>query len=336
MSQADITRLVVGEAFTLNLGKAVGQGPRGSDLTKTLQWRDGKWQGATTLLSRIAPKKRSRLLVLTARGTQPATTRFAALAGAAAVLALAGFAIGLVLRQEPPSQATLPPAVQQEPVALPVVKQGESVRTLDEPFQAGAQEKLQVIQTHEGPMPQGEGAALPIGAPGAPAEPVATAQPAQAAALPIGLPKPEPSPLPSSKKTAPAALPAKAPASEPHPAPKESAKASNEPKPPAVILDVTDEKTRKPAVPQPSAPAVDNAAQATAADAKPAPAQQANPGRGLLAITPDGKFAVFTDPATRLPKQFKIGDKLPSGDTIKSIDVKQGKVLAGAKEYTLE
>jgi hypothetical protein len=277
-------------------------------------------------LSRIAPKKRSRLLVLTARGTQPATTRVAALAGAAAVLALAGFAIGLVLRQEPPSQATLPPAMQQEPDALPVVKQGESVRTLDEPFQAGAQEKLQVIQTHEGPMPQGEGAALPIGAPGAPAEPVATAQPAQAAALPIGLPKPEPSPLPSSKKTAPAA----------HQVPKESAKASNEPKPPAVILDVTDEKTRKPAVPQPSAPAVDNAAQATAADAKPAPGQQANPGRGLLAITPDGKFAVFTDPATRLPKQFKIGDKLPSGDTIKSIDVKQGKVLAGAKEYTLE
>ena len=33
---------------------------------------------------------------------------------------------------------------------------------------------------------------------------------------------------------------------------------------------------------------------------------------------------------------FKVGDKLPSGDTIKAIDAKTGKVSTGAKEYTLE
>ena len=51
---------------------------------------------------------------------------------------------------------------------------------------------------------------------------------------------------------------------------------------------------------------------------------------------PDGKSAVFTDPTTRLPKQFKVGDKLTGGDTIKSIDAVQGKVIAGTKEYSLD
>ena len=53
-------------------------------------------------------------------------------------------------------------------------------------------------------------------------------------------------------------------------------------------------------------------------------------------VSPDGKSAVFTDPTTRLPKQFKVGDKLTGGDTIKSIDAVQGKVIAGTKEYSLD
>jgi len=59
-------------------------------------------------------------------------------------------------------------------------------------------------------------------------------------------------------------------------------------------------------------------------------------GAGLVAITPDGKVAVFTNPKTRLPEQFKVGDQLQGGDVIRSIDLKQGKVLTSAKEYTLD
>ncbi|MDR7097574.1 hypothetical protein [Hydrogenophaga laconesensis] len=330
MSQADITRLVVSEAFTLNLGQAVGQGLSASDHTNTLQWRDGKWQGATTLLSRITLKKRSRLLVLKARGTTRVTTRVTTLAGAALALALAGIAIGVLLRQDEPAQASLSPTIPQEPAALPVLKMAESVRTLDEPFQPSAQDKLLVIQTHEGPVPKANSADLPIGAP------AAAAQPDQVAALPIGLPKAEPSPLPSTKRAEPVAQSAKTPSSETPKASKDAPKASNEPKPPAVILDVTEERTPKPAGPQPSAPAAGKAAPASVVEPRAASAQPTAQGKGLLAITPDGKYAVFTDTATRLPKQFKIGEKLPNGDMIKSIDVKQGKVFAGAKEYSLE
>ncbi|QHE89383.1 hypothetical protein [Hydrogenophaga sp. BPS33] len=314
----------------MNLGEAVGQGTSASDLTKTLQWRDGKWQGTTTLLSRIGPKKHSRLLVLKARGIKPVTTRVTTLACAAVALALAGISIGVLLRQEEPAQASLSPANQHEPAALPVVKMGEGMRTLDEPFQPNGQDKLQVIQTQEGPVPQENSAGLPIGVP------AAAAQPNQVSALPIGLPKAEPSPLPSNKRADPVAQSAKTPSSESSKATKEAAKASNEPKPPAVILDVMEERAPKPAGQQPGAPAGSKLAPPSLGDPKAAPAQQTTTGRGLLAITPDGKSAVFTEAATRLPKQFKIGDKLPSGDTIKSIDVKQGKVFAGAKEYSLE
>lgn len=59
-------------------------------------------------------------------------------------------------------------------------------------------------------------------------------------------------------------------------------------------------------------------------------------GTGLIAITPDGKLAVFTNPKTRLPQQFKIGDQLPGGDIVRSIDAKAGKVVSSSKEYSFE
>lgn len=60
------------------------------------------------------------------------------------------------------------------------------------------------------------------------------------------------------------------------------------------------------------------------------------PTVGLIAITPDGKTAVFTNPTTKLPQPFKIGEQLPSGETIRSIDTKAGKVATSAKEYSLD
>ena len=48
------------------------------------------------------------------------------------------------------------------------------------------------------------------------------------------------------------------------------------------------------------------------------------------------KVAVFTNPKTKLPQQFKIGEQLPGGDTIRSIDAKEGKVVTSMKEYSLD
>jgi hypothetical protein len=62
----------------------------------------------------------------------------------------------------------------------------------------------------------------------------------------------------------------------------------------------------------------------------------AQAGSGLVAITPDGKLAVFTNPKTQLPQQFTLGEQLPGGDTIRFIDAKEGKVVSSTKEYSLE
>lgn len=59
-------------------------------------------------------------------------------------------------------------------------------------------------------------------------------------------------------------------------------------------------------------------------------------GAGLVALTPDGKFALFTNSQTRLPEKYGIGDKLPSGETIKAIDKASGKVDTDGKQYRLE
>jgi hypothetical protein len=45
---------------------------------------------------------------------------------------------------------------------------------------------------------------------------------------------------------------------------------------------------------------------------------------------------VFTNPKTRLPEQFKVGDQLPNGETVRSVDYKEGRVLTSSKEYSLE
>lgn len=57
---------------------------------------------------------------------------------------------------------------------------------------------------------------------------------------------------------------------------------------------------------------------------------------GLVAMGPDGKSALFTNPRTRIPTKFVVGEKLPNGETIKSIDKANGKVVTDVKEYQLE
>lgn len=56
----------------------------------------------------------------------------------------------------------------------------------------------------------------------------------------------------------------------------------------------------------------------------------------LVALTPDGKSAIFADPTTRLPTQFKIGQRLPNGETLVGVSVTTGKATTSSKEYTLD
>jgi len=331
MSQADITRLVVGEPFTLGMGRAVGQSIKSSDVSRALQWRDGKWQGQKSLLEKLAPqKKSSKLLVL------PAVTgkriAFKPVWLGVALIALAGIGAVLGLLLQPREVATVAVADAQPEVVLPVVRATENIRTVDQPFPPVPAEAFQVIQTTDQPMPAGEGSALPIVAPAGTM--VAAASPSAAAGLPLGAPPPMPTPTASV---------AERPAAKSVPRqdmPASARPTKEEPKPPAVILDEMAERPGKPVgAAQPVAEtksARDPVKPAVVAASAPPAAPALTAARGLIAITPDGKSAVFTDQATRLPKQFKAGDKLPNGDVIKSIDAAQGKVIAGTKEYSLD
>lgn len=339
MSQADITRLVVGEPFTLGMGRAVGQSLRSSDVSKSLQWRDGKWQGQKSLLSVLAKKKRPKLLVLPAgagRRLRLNAWVIAALVG----LAGTGVALGLLLQsREAPMNATAQPTPAQ---ALPFVQAAENVRTVDQPFTGSPVEPtaaFQVIQTAEGEAPTAGVPSLPILAPAG--VDTATASTRAGSSLPFVAPAPMPTPIGSAPETTSERSTARAEARPP------AKPAKEEPKPPAVLLDEMVEKPTAAAPAKPEAPSkapsvatkptvVANAAATPAAAPSAASPAALAPARGLIAITPDGKSAVFTDPATRLPKQFKVGDKLTSGDTIKSIDAAQGKVIAGTKEYSLD
>ncbi len=83
-------------------------------------------------------------------------------------------------------------------------------------------------------------------------------------------------------------------------------------------------------------PVTQSASLARAAGAGGAGRPVPEPASGLIAITPDSRFAVFTNPRTGLPQQFHIGDPLPGGDTIRSIDGGRGKVFTSGREYSLD
>lgn len=333
MSQTDITRLVVGEPFTLAMGRAVGQTLRSSDVSKSLQWRDGKWQGQKSLLSVLSKKKRPKHLVLPAgagRRLRPHAWVLAALVG----LGGTGVALGLLLQ----SRGTLHDANAKTAAAqsLPFVQAPESVRTVDQPFPAAPAESFQVIQTVDGEAPTARLPSLPIIAPTGVGSTTASAR--AGASPPLLAPAPMPTPIGPAPELTPETSSTRAEARPP------AKPAKEETKPLAVILDEMVEKPKPGTAVKPEAakapreaakPTVLASVAVTPAAAAPAVPALA-PAHGLIAITPDGKSAVFTDPATRLPKQFKVGDKLTSGDTIKSIDAAQGKVIAGTKEYSLD
>lgn len=338
MSQADITRLVVGDPITLALGRAVGQSLRSSDVSKSLQWRDGKWQGQKSLLSVLATKKPKKLIVLPA-GTGRRIRLNAWVVAAFVGLAVTGVALGMLLQSRGVSVAGAQQAAAGQ--SLPLVQATENVRSVDQPFPQAPAENFQVIRTEQGQAPSAETPSLPIMAP------PGVGNPSDTVRVAVGLPFVAPAPMPTPIGAVPESTSDRVTQRGESRGPAKPAK--EEPKPPAVILDEMelDEKPKVVATakPEPAVKVAREAAKPTlnsSATEKPAAPSLAPsapalaPARGLIAITPDGKSAVFTDPATRLPKQFKVGDKLVNGDTIKSIDGAQGKVIAGTKEYSLD
>jgi len=304
MSNDLITRLVVGEPTKICLGKPVGQRLHSGHENPALRWKEVTSVGRTprlpSLFRRTPPKTfklPTRRLAAVVPGRRTAWTV------AAVVLVALGAGVGVLWRA--PNSGFLPiaPAGQQDH------GQAQAVKILSAPYTPHQQETTtSAAATSLMPIP-----GLPIAA--------ADSGPENASSGPIQV---------SAAATA-AAMPSPARTAEKPPGKKEQP-ANQQQKPPAVVLDEV--------APQRPAPAPQIVAKATPA-AKPdapakAPPAAAPRGTGLVAITPDGKSAVFTNPKTRLPEQFKVGDLLPGGETIRSIDNNSGKVLTSSKEYHLD
>lgn len=56
----------------------------------------------------------------------------------------------------------------------------------------------------------------------------------------------------------------------------------------------------------------------------------------IVDITPGGKKVLVTNPSTRLPTALAIGDKLPNGKVIQSIDEKSSSITADGTTYKLD
>jgi hypothetical protein len=318
MSSDIITRSVVGGPMTLTLGKPVGQHFDKPRSATALRWEDGHWVGQGVGVIPRMPKiwrfSGPQTFRLPTRVNGRAFGIRAAFGAGAFVILALGAGAGLMLRHSAETSAALPiaaPAAELSGVKV--------VTTAYEP-----------TSDVRGPVQ-----ALPIVAAMARTEPAPLGA---AASVPAALPVPAPAPLAGAM---PASLPAAAP-SVAKAAPVKGVTAPSaeaQPKLPAVVLDEVASAPIKPTA-QPNALSKPAAAIAKPDLAHKAPIAATPPlaqrGTGLVAITPDGKFALFTNPKTRLPEQFKVGDQLPGGETVRNIYHEEGKVLTSSKEYHLD
>lgn len=301
----------------LSMGVPVGQDIGSTEVSNTLRWRDGRWEtnkGIMDMVKNSLAKSPNVLQLPTTKASKTSkfnalTMRWKLAAGAAIGLVVCTVAIYAVLRHnKPPTDAfaVVPDAVEQKAAA---------VRTVDEPWIRPAPEQ---------PAPVETGIVIPVvpGNLGAPVVEKRDVAPVQAhAEVPKAVQPPQ-----------------NAPTAKPKPDDKKPEMK------PAVILDIEPAaaKTKVKEVPGVQTngvkPPVKEASVVQTTVAKPqvkeVPKQAT--GSGLVAVTPDSKAALFTNTATRLPETFGVGDKLPSGEVIKSIDANTGIVKTNAKEYRLE
>jgi hypothetical protein len=334
MNQDYVTRLVVGPSICVALGQrvvATGRGREGLRLEGTDWVPAGSKQPATKGGMQPTGLALAWQKILSGRAAQFG-------AGGVALVLIAGTCAALFWPQTPatrPAAATLPiapasqsaaPAAAMTMVSAPY-EPAPPLPTASSPVGQGG---LSGPVPRDGGAMNGEAAQAPTPAPvhleaRTPAHPTA----------PIAAPAPT-----RAQAAQPEEGPARAKASPPA-APTRSDKEKGEKA--AVIMDDVPMPKANP-TPAPQAPSPQTVAKAPAPTPAPvpglAPAAAAKPaqprGIGLLAIAPDGKSAAFTNPKTRLPEQFKIGDQLPNGETVRSIDLKGGRVVTNAKEYGLE
>lgn len=367
MNDHNITRLVVGEIYTVNMGNPVGHQVTQNDVSNILRWDNGRWKTSETLSEKFKRQTSFGANVLTlptarsGANTKPAFDRIAKLLGnrraawgaglaAAFLVALGGFTVAIRYVKSSDEFGFVPARTQAETNRLDA-----AVKTVDVPFVRPADDRpLQPLEE----QPVDQRAVTPA---------VPTVSPAGVVTPGQGAPKVQGMPSAQPSNTAPTGRnePAKAPVQpamilDADTPPAKHVQSAEPPKQPAAVpiqqkpaQTASPPAQTKPA--QPSQPASGaqqpvKAATPVAAPAAAVPAQAAQPGQakpaqeaapaprtsgGLVAVTPDGKIALFTNPSTRLPERFSVGDKLPSGETIKSID-KSGKVVTNAKEYKLE
>lgn len=311
MSDEIITRLVVGEPMTVTLGRPVGQRLNAGAKTAALRWKDGAWVENTSakLTKALGPRTFQVPLKRIAAGAS-ASRKYGVVAVASVAAISIGVAAAMLWRSQGESSLPIAPAVAASP---------GTVKVVTAPY---------------APEPRND-RALPIA-------PLPVASPVMEGGS-VGADGPLPRPAPQIARSAPSTTvastqPKAAGAAKASP-PAKSQKDEQAPRVPAVLLD-----DPAPAAAQRAGPAAVAVAKPAATTSNPAVAakpDQANKppaarGSGLVAITPDGKSGVFTNPKTRLPEQFKVGDQLPNGETVRSVDYKEGRVVTSSKEYTLE
>ena len=298
MNDTNITRLVVGGPMTVTLGIPVGQRIVQSS-AGSIRWSSGAWVGMKQNAARMTLSALGRRVVARLAFSPK---RIVGLVAGVAIVCGAAVGGAYVL-----SQGGGRTPLQFEPAT----SQGSSVRILQESYTPAAQ-------------PQPTEVPVAAGMSIAPADVIAGGPPTL--------------PLSDARAPGPAPRPAAATIAKAIPAPP----ASDKLKPAAVVLD-EEQASPQSARLQPASSgaktlqASTGGVQKTGATVEAAaPARSSSRGGGLVAVTPDGKFALFSNPTTRMPEQFKVGNRLPTGDTIRSIDVKSGKVVTTAKEYELE
>lgn len=337
-----LTRLIVGDPFTVDFGAPVGQQFNSSKIGEAICWTDGHWSSAEPIIiSRtVEPSLREQdadheerastggdgaapgdvcsSAQSTPLGRKPprAWRKPGLIAAGLVVLSAAAIGVTWVVwgnqttkgADSAKSAPAAPASAAASAAELPIPQAGPGVRVVDHPYETAPA------------APSVADAALPI----APRETVAAASAAVQTPAPRAQAVREPS------------------------RPKIPQAESTQQRPPAVVLDegkgasASSSATKPPAVALPQGAASGAAAVSREpAKAAPVPGAVARPtagprAGGLVAVTPDGKTAVFTNPTTRMPEQFKIGDKLPNGEVIRAIEPKDGRVITSAKEYSLE
>ncbi len=297
MSDPSITRLVVGAPRTLVLGVPVGQKVGAKKIEAS--WSAGRWllhQGRRLAAPTVTKKKSFSIALSLPKGRSRKMLAFLVVTGLAIVATVAGVFLHM-RKSEPAVPSPFGPAAAK----------ATSLTVVEQPYVTSVEQATTPDQQQVPAF-------------------------AQAATAPL--------PFPVTRLAG-----QLAPAVQPRPAQERPAQATETKavKPAAVVLD--EEAAQALTAKQALAPITKAQNTPSLFTAKPTaperPAVAATPMAaarvtGLVAITPDGKVAVFTNPHTRMPEQFTVGDKLPSGDTVKAIDAQAGKVVTSSKEYGLE